>query len=103
MKKLISTNKSNPISNLPEVSSIEELVEYTDRKIQKGLDEPTASTGTPMTNLSGGAKFMAQLSNIGGGSKATGGGGIRDGFNTIQYNLAAKAYLNGNASKGYIE
>lgn len=47
-----------------------------------------------MKDLNGGAKFMAQLSNIGGGSLVTGGGGIRDGFNTVARNLAAKGYNN---------
>ena len=36
-----------------------------------------------MEKLHGGAKRMAQLSNIGGGSKATGGGGIDEGMNAM--------------------
>ena len=37
--------------------------------------------------------IAAQLSNIGGGSKATGGKGIADGFNTIVQNQKAKTIL----------
>ena len=66
------------------------IYKKTDAKIKKGLEKPTASTGTPISKLHGGPKFMAKLSNIGGGSIATGGGGIRDGFNTIAENVRAK-------------
>lgn len=66
----------------------------SNKKIQDGLAKETASTGTPMKKLSGGAKFTAQLSNIGGGSKATGGGGIAEGFNQIAQNVALKATIN---------
>ena len=37
---------------------------------------------------------MAQISNIGGGSVETGGGGVREGFNTIAENVAATTALN---------
>lgn len=58
-------------------------------QILNGLNKTTASTGTPMEKLHGGAKRMAQLSNIGGGSKATGGGGINEGMNAMmQYTQA---------------
>lgn len=47
------------------------------------------STGTPMDKLHGGAKRMAQMSNIGGGSKATGGGGVDEGMKAmLQYTWA---------------
>ncbi len=61
------------------------------RKIKEGLSRETASTGTPIEDLHGAAKFTAQLSNIGGGSVATGGGGIKDGFNTVAQYVDAKA------------
>ena len=77
-----------------EAENVQEIIKTTDSKIKEGLSRPTASTGTPMKDLNGGAKFMAQLSNIGGGSLATGGGGIRDGFNTIAANIGAKGYNN---------
>ena len=38
-----------------------------------------------MEKLHGGAGKMAQMSNIGGGSKATGGGGVDDTVYTGQY------------------
>lgn len=66
-------------------------LEASQRKIAEGLSKETASTGTPIEKLHGGAKFMAQLSNIGGGSKETGGGGIKAGFNTITAYVDAKA------------
>ena len=54
-----------------------------------GLNNTTASTGTPMDKLHGGAKRMAQMSNIGGGSKATGGGGVDEGMKAmLQYTQA---------------
>lgn len=71
----------------------------TNAKIKKGLEKPTASTGTPISKLHGGPKFMAQLSNIGGGSVATGGGGIRDGFNTIAENERAKETIKTELSR----
>lgn len=68
-------------------------LDETERKIQEGLSKKTASTGANIDDLHGGAKFMSQLSNIGGGSKATGGGGVEDGFNTVNKNTAIKARL----------
>ncbi len=42
-----------------------------------------------MKKLHGGAKKMAQMSNIGGGSKATGGGGVDEGMKAmLQYTQA---------------
>ena len=59
------------------------------KHIVYGLNKTTASTGTPMDKLHGGAKRMAQMSNIGGGSKATGGGGVDEGMKAIlQYTQA---------------
>jgi hypothetical protein len=75
------------------VSTARVVAEKTDKKIQEGLTKATASTGTPVEDLHGGAKFMAQLSNIGGGSVDTGGGGVKDGFNTITQNTSAKSVL----------
>lgn len=54
-----------------------------------GLNRPTASTGTPREELHGGAKKTVQMSNIGGGSKATGGGGVDEGMKAmLQYTQA---------------
>ena len=59
------------------------------KQIVDGLNKTTASTGTPMDKLHGGAKRMAQMSNIGGGSKATGGGGVDEGMKAmLQYTQA---------------
>ena len=71
----------------------------TDAKIKKGLEKPTASTGTLISKLHGGPKFMAQLSNIGGGSVATGGGGIREGFNTTAENVRSKETIKTELSR----
>lgn len=71
----------------------------TNAKIKKGLEKPTASTGTPISKLHGGPKFMAQLSNVGGGSVATGGGGIKEGFNTIAENVRAKETIRTELSR----
>lgn len=65
----------------------------TNEKIKRGLEKATASTGTPIASLKGGAKYMAQLSNVGGGSVKIGGGGIKEGFNTFAKNQMAKGAL----------
>ena len=59
------------------------------KQIVDGLNKTTASTGTPMDKLHVGAKRMAQMSNIGGASKATGGGGVDEGMKAmLQYTQA---------------
>lgn len=90
MKKKLPKKNSN--STLT-IETLKKMEKQTSEKIQKGLKKSTASTGKSMNDLKGGAKFMAQLSNIGGGSKATGGKGIADGFNTIVQNQKAKTIL----------
>lgn len=74
-------------------NTIKKVYEQTKEEIQKGLKNPYASTGTPIDKLNGAAKFMAQLSNIGGGSVKTGGGGIKKGFNTVANNVKAETTL----------
>ena len=96
MKKKLPKKNSNSTLNIETLKKIEK---QTSEKIQKGLKKPTASTGKSMNDLKGGAKFMAQLSNIGGGSKATGGKGIADGFNTIVQNQKAKTILQAISQK----
>ncbi len=97
MKKDIPVSKSENLvpssPSSPEVESLKNIIEKTNNDIQKGLEKPTASTGTPIEKINGGAKFMAQLSNIGGGSVETGGNGIKGGFNTVSQNTAAKSAL----------
>lgn len=92
--QLVPTNTQPAVTFSNDVISLAQKVsEDTVAKIKKGLDRPIASTGTPMSHLSGGAEFMAKLSNIGGGSLATGGGGVKDGFNTIVQNASANNLL----------
>ena len=99
-KQMIVINSKMPAENdnktnlSIKIQDAKKVIAETDSKIAKGLAKPTASTGTPIADLSGGSKFMAQLSNIGGGSLATGGGGIRNGFNTIMANVSAKGLVN---------
>lgn len=69
----------------------EAIYAETSEKIKRGLEKATASTGTPIASLKGGAKYMAQLSNVGGGSVKIGGGGIKEGFNTFAKNHMANA------------
>lgn len=82
---LLKRSKNTQIMNneIDPFRRINEIYEQTGKQIQEGLNKETASTGTPMKELRGGAKYMAQMSNIGGGSKATGGGGFKEGFNII--------------------
>lgn len=87
MKKKLPKKNNNSTIN---INALKKIEKQTSEKIQKGLKKPTASTGKSMNDLKGGAKFMDQLSNIGGGSKATGGKGIADGFNTIVQNQKGK-------------
>lgn len=76
-------------SNIPVEKTADSIIKQRGNQIKNGLNKTTASTGTPMEQLHGGAKRMAQLSNIGGGSKATGGGGIDEGMNAMmQYTQA---------------
>ena len=67
------------------------------RKIREGLLKPNSGTGTPIKDLYGGSKENVQLSNIGGGSKANGGGGMVHGRKII----AETAYNNGVVMERY--
>lgn len=71
------------------------LLQIVSTHIQKGLLNPFASTGYPMNRLFGAAKFSATVSNIGGGSIKTGGGGMKRG---LEY-LVFQAYLKGLIEK----
>ena len=85
--------KNNLLAKKTGLKEVKKIEKQTNEKIKEGLSNPEASTGTPIDVLSGGAKIMAVTSNIGGGSKATGGKGGIDGLNTIMQNQAAKAIL----------
>lgn len=76
-------------SNASLESVADSILNQRGQQIVDGLTRTTASTGTPMDELHGGAKTMAQMSNIGGGSKATGGGGVAEGLKAVlQYTRA---------------
>ena len=59
---------------------ITQIYQQTGKQIADGLNRPTASTGKSIDELHGAAKRIAQISNIGGGSKSTGGGGLDKGL-----------------------
>ncbi len=88
LNKLLPTKKKS--KELQNANNFQHIYKMTESKIREGLLKPTASTGKPIAELRGNAKFLAQLSNIGGGSKETGGGGVKDGLNTIVHNKNAK-------------
>ena len=91
---------SNANASLEEVAG--SILSKRKKQIIDGLNKTTASTGTPMEKLYGGAKKMAQMSNIGGGSKATGGGGVDEGMKAmLQYAQAdtAKKMIGQNGKK----
>ena len=73
------------------------IAEITGRQIQQGFDNPYASAGTPIASLAGGAQTNAQLSNVGGGSKATGGNGMKGGVQTMLTYAYAKGMERGTA------
>ena len=49
----------------------------TRKEIESGLSKPLAGTGTPISELTGMARTLAIKANVGGGSIATGGHGVR--------------------------
>lgn len=109
-RSLVSNLNQLPSEGLSELGRLaNDVYIETGEKIKSGLEKSTASTGTPIAALNGGAEFMAKLSNVGGGSVKTGGGGVRDGFNTIVNNQIARDVLERekehqrNALKGHHE
>ena len=76
-------------SNTSLERAADSILSQRGKQIVDGLNKPTASTGTPMYKLHGGAKRIAQMSNRGGGSKSTGGGGVDEGMKAmLQYTQA---------------
>lgn len=75
--QLISNRNSSP------EKFVDNILNQRGKQIIDGLNKTTAGTGIPIKKLHGGAKRMAQMSNIGGGSKATGGGGVDEGIKAI--------------------
>lgn len=89
----VSKNANNQLSQ--EEKGLQKIAKQAEKEIKKGIEKPTASTGTPIKDLNGGAKKNATMSNIGGGSKETGGGGMDKGLETLLTYTAAKAKLEG--------
>ena len=79
--------KSKTALAKPDISpleqSIERVYQSTKTQISQGLSNPNSGTGRPIEELKGAAKFNAMLSNICGGSKANGGGGMAEGLERI--------------------
>lgn len=69
---------------------VDQVYQQTGKQIADGLSNPTASTGKPIAELHGAAKKQAQLSNIGGGSKAIGGGGTDKGLEIVTRHAQAQ-------------
>ena len=88
-KKKQSTQLSRPQTPSTK-QEVDQVLRQTEKQIADGLSKSTASTGTPIDDLHGAAKSIAQISNVGGGSKATGGGGMSKGMETIVKNAQAK-------------
>ena len=62
--------------------------------VAKGLSKPNASTGTPIDALNGAAVITARISNVGGGSKETGGGGMLEGIKKLMKLAESDGKLN---------
>ncbi len=90
----IFKKKTTTTISRPQQPTIEQLVnqvyQQTGKQIVDGLNRPTASTGKPIDELNGAAKKIAQMSNIDGGSKATGGGGLDKGLDTVTKHAQAR-------------
>lgn len=76
-----------------DMNQVKKIANDSSEKIKLGLSRKVASTGKPMNELKGGAKFMASMSNIGGGSKNSGGDGVFGGLDTIMKNRTADTIL----------
>ena len=73
----------NPFALIAKRKSLAGAYNSIRKQIDNGIAKKTASTGTPISRLKGCAKTTAILSNIGGGSKATGGSGMKGGMKKI--------------------
>lgn len=99
MKSKDKEEALTPKKGAPDLASLSRIglaakdtVEKRGRQIQEGLKKSTASTGTPVNTLHGGALFMTKLSNVGGGSVVTGGGGVKEGLGALlEYTAASSA------------
>ena len=73
----------NPFALIAKRKSLAGAYNSVRKQIENGIAKKTASTGTSINRLKGCAKTTAILSNIGGGSKATGGSGMKGGMKKI--------------------
>lgn len=64
-------------------SSAERIRNDIGNQIREGTSRPFAGTGKPIEALYGAARMNAVVANIGGGSKATGGGGMVQGMDLL--------------------
>lgn len=93
LNKIINKNKGKDVIQRRNISLEETanmVIKSTGTQIKNGLEKKSAGTGTPINKLNGAAKTLAQLSNIGGGSKSTGGGGIEKGMEIMGKFIQAK-------------
>lgn len=58
-------------------NAIKKELYQTKKVIETRMSQPNASTGTPISELKGMAKTLAIKANVGGGSIASGGSGVR--------------------------
>lgn len=84
MSSFINKWLSQPVYIVtPQQSRLLKALKDTSLQIHAGMGNPLSGTGTPISSLSGGARFTSILSNIGGGSKASGGGGMEAGMRLL--------------------
>lgn len=81
------SNVKNALKPLKSAISVKNTNKLSEAQIKQvvdaGIQKSTASNGTPMNKLHGAAHATATLSNIGGGSVATGGGGMKQGVKLL--------------------
>ena len=82
--KILPKKSHMVVKKEPSLENIaDSILRKRGNQIRSGLKNQRASTGRPMSKIYGGAKKMAQLANIGGGSKAICGGGVDEGLKAM--------------------
>ena len=83
-KKTLSKTATSQDQQWPAInSSAERIRNDIGNQIREGTSRPFAGTGKPIEALYGAARMNAVVANIGGGSKATGGGGMVQGMDLL--------------------
>lgn len=78
MKNFLANIFSGQIApQIAHQNAIRSELYQTRKTIENGLAKPLASTGTPISDLKGMARTLAMKANVGGGSIASGGHGVR--------------------------